>query len=213
MKVSDITAKDLHNWLGNAGLGGAGTIALIGVGGLFIPEIAAGAAIVVGGLSAFCLLTAAAQEGLDIYRLYKGEDGALTDLGGDIVGFFGGMGVLKLAPRMFFTPGVNWAGGVVGFFTGLPWTNLLPQVPQNGNFGSAATVFDPIVLDLSGNGITTTNLSSDTTFFDYNNNGFSDFSGWITPGEGILVTYTQQRQHHRSKSSYSSILSRFRHKW
>jgi hypothetical protein len=67
----------------------------------------------------------------------------------------------------------------------------IPPIPPGGgdpggSFGNVSTV-DPIVLNLGGNGIITTNIQNGT-FFDYNNNGFAEQTAWITAGEGILVT-------------------------
>ena len=44
----------------------------------------------------------------------------------------------------------------------------------------------PIVLDLDGDGIETTNLINGT-YFDHDKNGFLERSGWVIPDDGLLV--------------------------
>ncbi|AFM26137.1 calcium-binding protein [Desulfomonile tiedjei] len=45
---------------------------------------------------------------------------------------------------------------------------------------------DPLVLDLDGEGIKTTNVK-DGRYFDYNGDGFAEETGWVDPHDGILV--------------------------
>ncbi len=45
---------------------------------------------------------------------------------------------------------------------------------------------DPLVLDLDGNGIKTIGTSSGM-HFDGDDNGFKELTGWVAPGEGILM--------------------------
>jgi hypothetical protein len=47
---------------------------------------------------------------------------------------------------------------------------------------------DPLVLDLGGDGIKTTNLAgSKVAFFDLNADGYAEMTGWVAPGEGVLA--------------------------
>jgi Ca2+-binding RTX toxin-like protein len=55
-----------------------------------------------------------------------------------------------------------------------------PALPPNFN--------DPLVLDLRGAGIALTTLDSSGAYFDYRNNGVRDKTGWISSGEGILIS-------------------------
>ncbi|TWB46390.1 Ca2+-binding RTX toxin-like protein [Rhizobium sp. ERR 922] len=48
-------------------------------------------------------------------------------------------------------------------------------------------IFDPLVLDLDGDGIELTPLADSTVHFDYNNDGFAERTGWVSPEDGILV--------------------------
>ncbi|WP_431222787.1 calcium-binding protein [Serratia sp. L9] len=45
---------------------------------------------------------------------------------------------------------------------------------------------DPLILDLDGNGITTTSLT-DGVYFDHDGNGFAAKTAWVGSGDGILV--------------------------
>ena len=46
---------------------------------------------------------------------------------------------------------------------------------------------DPLVLDLDGDGIETTNPKDAGTYFDQDGNGFAEQTGWVAPDDGILV--------------------------
>jgi hypothetical protein len=51
---------------------------------------------------------------------------------------------------------------------------------------SASTLRSPIVLDLDGNGVQTVSLA-EGVFFDHGGDGFAERSGWVAPGDGLLV--------------------------
>jgi hypothetical protein len=46
---------------------------------------------------------------------------------------------------------------------------------------------DPLVLDLDSDGIELTALTTSTTHFDLNANGFAEHTGWVAPDDGLLV--------------------------
>ncbi len=54
-------------------------------------------------------------------------------------------------------------------------------------FGQATASTDPLVLDLDGDGVTTLALSESTVYFDLDNNGFAERTGWVSPKDGLLV--------------------------
>ena len=54
------------------------------------------------------------------------------------------------------------------------------------NLESASEFASPLILDLDGNGIQTTGLSS-RTYFDHAADGFAERTGWVGPGDGLLV--------------------------
>ncbi len=63
---------------------------------------------------------------------------------------------------------------------GMPW-NYNPQQAQQ-------IIIDPLALDLNHNGkIDTINANSSNTFFDMDNNGMSEITGWIDKEDGLLV--------------------------
>jgi Ca2+-binding RTX toxin-like protein len=51
---------------------------------------------------------------------------------------------------------------------------------------SASVIRSPIVLDLDGNGVQTLSLA-EGAFFDHGGDGFAERSGWVAPGDGLLV--------------------------
>jgi trimeric autotransporter adhesin len=61
-----------------------------------------------------------------------------------------------------------------------------------GDFGSAQgnagppARRDPLILDLDGDGIQTTNVKA-SAFFDHDRNGFAEQTGWVNPHDGLLV--------------------------
>ena len=54
-------------------------------------------------------------------------------------------------------------------------------------FDRAKCEKSPLVIDLNGDGIKTTSLSSSNVHFDMNNNGFAEKTGWISTSDGFLV--------------------------
>lgn len=52
--------------------------------------------------------------------------------------------------------------------------------------GEGNREIDPVVLDLSGNGINLTSLTGSPTYFDYSNTGFAQQTSWVGAGTGIL---------------------------
>ncbi|WP_206243587.1 beta strand repeat-containing protein [Novosphingobium terrae] len=56
-----------------------------------------------------------------------------------------------------------------------------PQAPTK------PTQSDPLVLDLIGAGIKLTDLSGSPAYFDYTGTGVRTETGWVAPGEGLLV--------------------------
>ena len=45
----------------------------------------------------------------------------------------------------------------------------------------------PLVLDLDGDGVVETNKENSTVYFDHDNNGFAESSGWVGADDGLLV--------------------------
>ena len=66
-------------------------------------------------------------------------------------------------------------------------TDPYPDVnPDNGGTPSFSEL-DPLVLNLAGGSVQTQNLASSSAYFDVQNIGIRDHTGWGTPGEGYLV--------------------------
>jgi hypothetical protein len=74
-----------------------------------------------------------------------------------------------------------------------------PNDPNNGNNPKRAPFLDnnknplkkdPLVLDLSGNGLHLTAGSLSDTYVDFTGTGFANRTGWVDAQEGILINYT-----------------------
>src|ERR1700733_8951653 len=52
---------------------------------------------------------------------------------------------------------------------------------------SLPSFHDPLVLDLQGTGLQLTSVTNSPVYFDFNNSGTATQTGWITPGEGLLL--------------------------
>lgn len=64
---------------------------------------------------------------------------------------------------------------------------ILDKWALNDNFGSQDLSLPPVVLDLNGNGITSTPLDNSQAYFDYINDGRRNKTAWIEKGDGILA--------------------------
>lgn len=64
-----------------------------------------------------------------------------------------------------------------------------PDDPRNPTPkpGTPPRPVDPLVLDLSGNGISLTSLPHSNAFFDYRGDGIRSNTGWVSAEEGLLV--------------------------
>ncbi len=58
---------------------------------------------------------------------------------------------------------------------------------SDGDDGTDDSSSDPIVLNLSGQDVTTSSLGSSKASFDMLNNGGTEHTAWVTAGEGLLV--------------------------
>ncbi len=79
-----------------------------------------------------------------------------------------------------------------GFIVGEGIEKLLPKIRQfeswlEGVFGSYFFPRDPLILDLDGGGVSLTALATSNVFFDLNNDGFREHTGWVSAGDGLVV--------------------------
>ncbi|MBW7900131.1 MAG: hypothetical protein H3C26_01520 [Rhodocyclaceae bacterium] len=58
--------------------------------------------------------------------------------------------------------------------------------PLKDAFNKAERTVSPLILDLDSNGISTRGIGQGA-FFDHDGNGFAERTGWVTPGDGLLV--------------------------
>jgi len=57
----------------------------------------------------------------------------------------------------------------------------------HAGFGVGLSGYDPLVLDLGGNGYDLTTEANSQVWFDYNHNGFAQHTGWVRGSDGFLV--------------------------
>ncbi len=99
-------------------------------------------------------------------------DGIAGIFGGLISGIAGGIsGILGGGATGYY------GGGATGYYGG----------GATGYYGGGATGASPVVLDLKGNGVSITPLSSSNMFFDMANNGYAQKTAWAGAGNGVLV--------------------------
>ncbi|SDG42860.1 calcium-binding protein [Paraburkholderia phenazinium] len=80
------------------------------------------------------------------------------------------------------------ANALSGIVQGLDnaWVTIAPYAQQIAAlFGYSKT--DPLVIDLSGNGVQLTPLAQSDAYFDLYNTGYAVHTGWVGPETGILV--------------------------
>jgi hypothetical protein len=95
-------------------------------------------------------------------------------------GIFVGRGSLKSSRLADLKrPAIEEDANVFKFANEIAYVRLgHPEYPGND---------DPLVLDLSGNGVNLTGETSVSPMFDMNGTGFAVHTGWIQPGTGLLV--------------------------
>jgi Ca2+-binding RTX toxin-like protein len=62
-----------------------------------------------------------------------------------------------------------------------------PSAPFSPNHPNPLQSRDPLVVDLNGNGVELTNVTTSNAHFDYGGTGFAVHTGWFAPTEGILI--------------------------
>ncbi|HHY72201.1 MAG TPA: hypothetical protein GX497_03070, partial [Bacillus bacterium] len=93
-------------------------------------------------------------------------------------------GPLGIAAGIVVELGAGVVGWMGGSMLGHAFSDLLDRL--FGQASGAIRRIDPIVLDLDGDGIETISLQNGT-YFDLDNNGFAEKSGWIKSDDGFLV--------------------------
>ncbi len=71
-----------------------------------------------------------------------------------------------------------------GEWTSSKLSDLISSLQDD--FGNAEALASPLILDLDGNGVSTTALSG-SVHFDHDGNGFAESTGWVGEGDGLLV--------------------------
>jgi hypothetical protein len=82
----------------------------------------------------------------------------------------------------------TWYGTTTGDLnSGYGSTNSYISYPDPVYFPPGFDTGDPIILNLKGSPVQTQNLTNSTAYFDIQNTGVKDHTGWGTAGEGYLM--------------------------
>ena len=65
--------------------------------------------------------------------------------------------------------------------------SALPGNPNTPDTAQASSIYSPIILDLNGDGVQTLALADSGVWFDLNNNGFAERTGWVSSEDGLLA--------------------------
>ncbi|MGH8614863.1 MAG: hypothetical protein ACREYF_23255, partial [Gammaproteobacteria bacterium] len=127
----------------------------------------------------------------DLVRRYghvlnvAGENGLLPDNSGGLGAI---NSILPHCPVLPNAPGADNCGSRL--FNPLSW--LIPDAQGASSlswlqlFDQATQAVSPIVLDLDGDGVETSRVG-DGAYFDHDDNGFAQATGWVGPDDGLLV--------------------------
>ena len=122
--------------------------------------------------------------------------GALGDALGSALAAIGGMldavaeGFANLDDSI-----ASWMSGLMADITGF-FTHL----------AEALGMVDPLILDIGGDGIRTTNAAGSNAYFDFAGDGVRTRTGWVSAGDGFLVL---DRNHNGTIDSGVELFSNF----
>lgn len=125
-----------------------------------------------------------------------------TLLGGGIGLIFGGYPLGRLGIELGFQLG-GFVGGIIGSIVGAYYAERLlnstitpcespePRTPSNYPEEAAGSAsrgrFDPLVLDLDGDGVELVSIDQSEVLFDLNADGFKEQTGWVKGDDGMLA--------------------------
>jgi hypothetical protein len=129
-------------------------------------------------------------------RSSGGEDifGPLSNLGIDVTTAKGVTEITVDTSKLWSSLGLSGICTLTGTFI-IPIVDLsslgdsipLAQKTALGILGLGTLALDPLILDLTGNGINLTTLDRNSPYVDYNQNGLALKTSWIGSGTGVLV--------------------------
>jgi hypothetical protein len=90
---------------------------------------------------------------------------------------------LNQVPASWSGPSANWQGSSLGRDYGARGT---PSWCEPGGVFHFPPI-SPLVLDLDGDGVEITSISTSTAYFDLNQNGFAERTAWISPDDAFLA--------------------------
>jgi len=73
----------------------------------------------------------------------------------------------------------DWENGEAGI--------TLKEAPDDDKYDDAGELASPLVLDLDGDGIELTDPWRSWTYFDIDEDGFAERTGWVSPDDGLLA--------------------------
>src|ERR1041385_1524618 len=160
------------------------------------------------GLAAYDFMTSTAKA-LGQLELGNVEGALATEsamLGRVLGGFWGaelGMGAALLIAGALLPPGAALeaavlAGALIGSLLGMHAGEIYMRGMLELGHALAhalghllspllAVARDPLILDLNGDGIHTSNLADSTVHFDYSGDGFAERTAWVSADDGILA--------------------------
>lgn len=74
--------------------------------------------------------------------------------------------------------------------TSLEQVNKVVNLALYAGFGSGLPGFDPLVLDLNGDGYNLVGEAVSSTYFEFDGDGFGEHTGWVRASDGFLVRDT-----------------------
>ena len=116
---------------------------------------------------------------------------------GTVVGFMAGAAVGAVLGSFAVGFTLSLAGGAIGSVIAGALADALFK-PSSWGGGSCSPfdmdfpnpadwLFDPLVVDLNGDGVKLTALRDSTANFDFGGDGFRERTGWVSPQDGLLV--------------------------
>lgn len=143
-------------------------------------------AVVANMATVAAMLAFSAQGSAEDKALAKAWFDHVPEMPADLYAFLGSRGFTVFARDL-----LNGMG-TMGSFISTPGARWQWVAGVHADFQSAQTAapavrrYDPLTLDLDGDGIETLSEGSGA-FFDHANDGFAESSGWVAPDDGLLV--------------------------
>ena len=113
-------------------------------------------------------LNTSVREGAVYYRLVTLPDGSVSD-------------------HSYTHDQIAYANYIIQQFERKVNSKSFSSVFTDYQDATTAPKVDPLILDLNGDGLATTNLDQSDVYFDLDSNGFAERTAWIDANDGLLV--------------------------